>query len=233
MALAGHSGNRHKTAGIALEFHLGLGSGQVVKIHRAAHVADARGSAQHHGLLQLAGKAKGFACHVLGFLRGDRLKTGQQCKAGVGAVVLFVLARVTAGVVCGQQHHAAGQARVHRGEQRVGSHVDAHVLHGHKAHGTAHGSTGGHFKGHLFVDRIFQPVAALAAKAVERVRHFRRRRARVAADHMYARFKRAAHNGLVAQQQVSLAASTLQQRMIAHVPSRLRQELPEPQLDAK
>ena len=92
MALAGHSGNRHKTAGITLEFNLGLGGGQVVKIYRAAHVADARGGAQHNGLLQLTCKAKGLAGHVLGFLRRNRFKTGQQGKTGIGAVVLLVLA---------------------------------------------------------------------------------------------------------------------------------------------
>ena len=222
MALAGHSGNRHKPARITLEFNLWLGGGQIVKIHSTAHVADAGGGAQHHGLLQLAGKAKGLAGHVLGFLRGGRLKTGQQGKARIGAVVLLVLARVTAWVVSRQQDHAAGQARVNGGEQRVGGHVDAHVLHGHEAHGAAKGGTGGHFHSHLLVDGIFQPVAALAAKAVERVRHFRRRSARVTTDHMHTRFKRAAHNGFVSQQQVPLAASALQQRMIAHVPSRPR-----------
>ena len=92
MALAGNGGHRHKTAWVALEFNLGLGRGQIVKIHRAAQVADAGGGAQHYRLLQLAGKAKSLAGHVLGFLSRHRLKTGQQGKARVGAVVLFVLA---------------------------------------------------------------------------------------------------------------------------------------------
>ena len=135
-------------------------------------MADARSGAQQHGLLKLAGKAEGRAGHVLGFLGRGRLETGQHGKTRVIAVVLLVLAGVAAGVVSGEHHQPAGQASVHGREQRVGGHVEAHVLHGHKTQSAAQSRARRHFHGDLLVDGILQPVAPFAADAVKCVRHF-------------------------------------------------------------
>ena len=115
------------------------------------------------------------------------------------AVVLLVLAGMAAGVVGGEHHQAAGQADVHRGEQGVGGHVEPHMLHGNQAHGPAQSPAGGHFHGHLLVDGVFQPVAALPAQAEEGISHFRGRRARITGNHMHARFQSAAHDGFITQ----------------------------------
>lgn len=199
MAFAGHGRHRDKAARLTLKLHFGLRCGQIIEIDRAAHMAHAGGGAQHDRLLQLAGQTKGLAGHLLGFLGRDRLKAGQGGKTGIIAVVLLVLAGMTAWVVSRKQHEAARQTGIDRGEQRVSGHIQAHMLHAHEAHGSAQGRARGHFQSHFLIDRIFQAITALTAQAQKRIRHFRGRRARITGDHMHARFQSAAHNSLIAQ----------------------------------
>ena len=90
------------------------------------------------------------------------------------------------------------------------------MLHGDKAHGPCQRAAGGHLEGDLLIDGIFQAVAPLAAEAAEGVRHFGRRRARIAGNHVHAGFQRAADNGLIAKQQMPLAAAPVQQGIFAH-----------------
>ena len=162
-------------------------------------MADPGGGAQHDRLLQFAGQTKGLAGHFLGFLSRNGLKTGQRGETGVMAVVLLVLAGMAAGVVGREHHQTAGQADIGRGKQGIGGHVEAHMLHGHQAHGAAQGTAGGHFHGDLLVNGVFQPVAALTAQAEEGVGHFRGRRARITGNHVHARFQSAAHDSFIAQ----------------------------------
>ncbi len=59
----------------------------------------------------------------------------------------------------------------------------------------------GHLQRHFLVDRVLEDDAARRRHAGEGVGHLRGRRARVAAGERHARLERAAHDGLVAQQE--------------------------------
>ena len=65
-------------------------------------------------------------------------------------------------------HQAALHAGVGGGEERVGRHVDADVLHAHQRAGAGHGRADGHFHGHLLVWRPLA-VDVLVARAALRV----------------------------------------------------------------
>ena len=107
-------------------------------------------------------------------------------------------------VVGREQHKPARQARIGRGKQRVCRHVDADMLHGDQGLGPGQGRARADLQRHLFVDRVFEPHAAVVFKAAEGVRHFGGRRAGIARDHADPGLQRAARDSLVAEQQMAL-----------------------------
>ena len=133
-------------------------------------MVDAGGRAQHDRLLELTGQQQGFTGHVLGFLRGGGLEAGHPHEPGVGAVILFILAGMAQRIVGAHQHETAGKPHIRRGEQRIGGHVDAHVLHRGHAHSHGKGRAGTHFHSHLLIDGILHAVSAARGESVERVR---------------------------------------------------------------
>ncbi len=154
----GECRNGYELGRIALEaFGLArIGCG--AEFHRAAKMVDAGGGAKQERCAVLLGQEQTVAGHVLGFLSRGRFQNRHACDAGIVAVVLLVLAGVAARIVGGQQYDAAGGACITKGHERVGSHVDAYVLHCAQGHGSGQSCSAGHLKGDLFVDRIFEVV---------------------------------------------------------------------------
>ena len=79
------------------------------------------------------------------------------------------------GIIGGNDDQRARHAGVGGGEQRVGGHVQAHVLHGAHRPRAAEGRADGHFQRHLLVGRPL----GMAAEFGEGLEDFGRRRAGV------------------------------------------------------
>ncbi len=131
----------------------------------------------------------------------------RQCLGGVGGVehgnmgrtriearVLLVLGGMHSGVVGGKNHETAVHSRIRRGEQGVGGHVDADVLH-RGQHATTSGSRPQtNFDGNLF---IWGPFGIHARQFGEGLHGLGRRGARIRHPDACSGFPRAARDGLV------------------------------------
>ena len=127
--------------------------GALAELHQALGMADAGGGAVQHGGVELLGDLAGQLHEVLALLGVGRLHHGDLGGPGIVAVVLLVLGGMAGGVVSGDHHIGAVDAHVTGGEQGVGSHVQAHHLHGAERAGAGHGRAVGHLGGYLLVGR--------------------------------------------------------------------------------
>ncbi len=98
-------------------------------------------------------KLEGQPGELLALLGVGRLQQGELGELGVVAIVLLVLGGVHFRVVSRNQDQAAVDAGVGEGEQRIRSHVDPHVLHGHQSAPAAERGADADFQGHLLVGR--------------------------------------------------------------------------------
>jgi len=152
---------------------LGGGDGQVDVVHDALGVGQPGGRPQEargvEALRQLERRPRERA--RLG--RRRRLEHRQLGRDGVVAVVLLVLGRVHGRVVGGDDHEARVDAGVGAGEQRVGGHIDAHVLHRHQGPAARDGRPQPDLERHLLVDR---PLGVHVRVADQGLQDLRRRR---------------------------------------------------------
>ena len=150
MVAVGVGGSGDVLAGVA---HIGGG----LMLHALAEgdnalgVGHAGGGTIQHRHVELLGDLVGCLHEIQAFLRIGGLHHGDLGGLGVIAVVLLVLGGVHAGVVGGDDDKAAADAVVGSGENGVGRHVDAHMLHGAKAADTGNAGAVGNLCGHLFV----------------------------------------------------------------------------------
>ncbi len=110
----------------------------VAQLHHALGVRDAGRRAEEHGRVEALGQLEGDLEEILGLAAVGGLDERDLGELGVVAVVLLVLGAVHAGVVGGDQDQPALDAGVGGGEEGIGGHVDAHVLHAHQGAGTGH-----------------------------------------------------------------------------------------------
>ncbi len=103
-----------------------------IGLNHGLGVADAGCQTQHDGEMPAFGKFEGFKGESVRFLRIGRLEHGDARSLCIVAVVLLVLAEGHAGIIGGNQNQPAGNAGVGRSEERIGSHIDADVFHGHQ-----------------------------------------------------------------------------------------------------
>lgn len=115
----------------------------------------ARGQAQKNGRIVALAQFKSALNIIMAFLAVGRLQHGDVRRAGDHAAVLFILAGMHIGIVRRHDHHPRVHARIGRGIQGIGRHIDAHML--HAAHGARarHGRAEGRFHSHLFVGGPF------------------------------------------------------------------------------
>ena len=120
-------------------------------LDKALRMGDARHGAQHHRGIVGLGKLKGALgkFQALGGVR--RLQHRQFGGLGVVAGILLVLGGVDGGVVRHADHQTGVDAHIGGGEQRVGGHVEAHVLHGGEAARPGQRRAHGAFQRHLLV----------------------------------------------------------------------------------
>ena len=92
-------------------------------------MVDPCGGAHKHGLLECFGQFKGLFDHLLGLGHTGGLQHGKAAELGIVTVVLLVLAGKHGRIISGQHHHASGDTDIGEGHQRVGGHIEAHMLH--------------------------------------------------------------------------------------------------------
>ena len=159
----------------------------------------ARCQAQKNGRIVALAQFKSALNIIMAFLTVGGFQHGNMRRAGDHAAVLLVLAGMHIGIVRRHDHQPRVHARIGRGIQRIGRHIDAHML--HAAHGARarHGRAEGRFHGYLFVGGPFAVDFGISGAEL---RNLRARRARIAGYHPHAGLIRAARNGLVAQHQL-------------------------------
>ena len=159
-------------------------------------MGDAGGQPQDDGGVELLGELVGQLGEVTTFLAVGGLHHGDLGGPGVVAGILLVLGGVHAGVVGHGQHHASVHADVAHGEQGVGGHVEAHVLHGAERACPADGGAAGGLGGHLLIGG---PLAVDFRVFDGGLGDFGAGGAGVGGHHPHTGLIEAAGNGLVAQ----------------------------------
>ena len=181
--LIGDAGPLHAV----MRLHQGLGVG-----HAGTHLQQHRGVELLRQVIGQLGKLQG-----LGGVRG--LQHGHLGGDGVVAGVLLVLRGVHPRVVGHADDHAAVHAGVGHGEQRVGGHVQAHVLHAAEGPLARQAGTEGHLHGHLLVGG---PLTVDLGEFHGLLRDLRAGGAGIAGDHAASRLIQPPGNGGVAQHQL-------------------------------
>ena len=163
--------------------------------HEALGVRGASGGAEQHRGVEALGELVGGDHEFLGLAAVGRFQQRDPGELGVVAVVLLVLRAVHAGVVRRDDHDTALQTHVGRGEERVGGHVQAHVLHADQCPAACHRGPDAHFHGHLLVGR---PLAVDVVVVGERLEDLGAGRARIGRGQLDPRLPGSARDSLVA-----------------------------------
>ena len=100
------------------------------------------------------------------------------------------------GIVGRNHHQRAVQPRIRHGKQRIGGHIQAHVLHGHQGARAGKGHADAHLQRHFLVGRPLRP----PAQSFEGFENLRRGRAGISRAELHAAFKGGHGNGFVAAQ---------------------------------
>lgn len=182
--------------------------GEIAEIHQRGRVRGARGHAQHYRCAVLLGNVEGGHGHVVGFLAVRRFEERHFGKAREKAIVLLILRAVHARVVGGDDHQPAVAPDIGKGHQRVGGHVQPHVLHGGERARPGEGSADHHFHGHLLVDRPFAVNPLLEFGDV--VQNFRAGRARIGRGHPASRLECPMRDRLIAGKETKLFCHVFQ-----------------------
>ena len=100
-----------------------------MQAHALAGVADPGGRPEHHVHLVLLGEPVGRLDHGLGLLRTGRVENGDTALQAEQPGILLVLGAVGAGIVGDDGEHATLDPEIGGSHERVGGHVQAHLLH--------------------------------------------------------------------------------------------------------
>ena len=169
-----------------------------VVLHHRLGVGDAGGGAQHDRRVELLAELEGEPGQLVGLLAVGGLQHGHLGEAGVVAVVLLVLGAVHARVVGADDHQAAPDAGDGGGEEGVGGHVQADVLHGDQGPHAGVGGAQRHLHGHLLVGR---PLGVQVSVACYGLQDLGAGGARIGGGHGHAGVVGAEGDGFVAGEQ--------------------------------
>ena len=198
VALFGLAGHHHVFVGV---LHIGMQSHlfPVTQFHQAPGVGHPGGEPQHHRGVKLLGQGESQFGIVLTFLGVGGLQHHQFGRLGVVAGILFVLGRVHSRVVRHQNHHAGVDAGVGGGEQGVGGHIEAHVLHAGEGPRPGDGGAQSCLHPYLFIGGPFTVDLRIGSG---RLGDFGAGSAGIAGHHTASGFVQAPGNGLVADEKL-------------------------------
>ena len=191
--------------GIALEAlgRHGARVGGIGHVEERGRVVDARGGPHDDGRAVALGQVEGGVHHGEALVGRGRIQHGHLREGGEAARVLLGLRRDGARVVGHEQHEAALHAHVVQAHERVGRHVEPHLLAGEQAARAGVGGAGQQFERRLLVGGPLHVHASRGAGRVKlrhRLDELGRRRAGVARRHAHARLERRVRERLVSHQ---------------------------------
>ena len=153
VALACKGRKQHPVAGFGIVVQLVLLTRGFLDFHNRAAMSHTCGYAHQNGQVNLLGIAEGILHHVVGFLLAAGLECGNHRKLGIEAAVLLVLRGMHRRVV-GNKYHDASVGSRHSGiHERVGTHVESHMLHAYEGTLAHVRHTEGGFHSRLLVGR--------------------------------------------------------------------------------
>ena len=196
----GHGGDRVILRAVLYVFLFALLL-HFAELHKALAVADAGGHAEHDGGVELLAELIAHDGHVLGLLGIGGLEHDEFAHARVEAVILLVLGGVQSGVVSRDEAHAAVDAGVGEGQQRVGRDVEADVLHRREGAAAYEGCADSRLEGDLLIGRPFTGDAVFVVLG-NILQYLRAGRAGIRGGKGHTGLVKAAGNGLVAGHQV-------------------------------
>ena len=151
VALDGVAGEQYPVAGLGVIVQFVLGTRSFLHLDNGTAVGHAGGHAHEHGEANLLAQLVGLLHHVIGLLLGAGLQRGNHRELAIEAAVLLVLGGVHRGVVGHEDHQTAVHTRHARVNERVGAHVQAHMLHADQGALAHEGHAEGSLHRRLFV----------------------------------------------------------------------------------
>ena len=151
--------NHHAAGNVALELRRARRRRELSRADDRLGMADSGRDAKQHRDAPALGDLDGRRREIVRLLRVRRLQHRHARGDGVVPVVLFVLARSHARVVGRDHDQRAGHAGVRGGEERVGGHVQADVLHRHHRARVTERRAEGDFHRDLLIRRPLRPPA--------------------------------------------------------------------------
>ena len=172
----GVAGNHDSRANVAIEMRRHDVPLPRLRADHGLRMADPRGGPQDERQVPAGGQFQRQQGKIVRLLGVGRFEHRHGRGHGKTAVVLFILAGRHARIVGRDDHQRPAGARVGRGKEGIGSHVQSDVLHRHQRGRAGHGHAEADFQGHLFVGG---PLGT-AAVGREVFEDLRRGRARIA-----------------------------------------------------
>ena len=149
--------------------------------------------------MNFLGIVKGILNHQERFLRRGGIKDGKAGEVRKTAGVLLGLGGDGTGVVRNEDNQAALNPAIFQAHQRIGRHVEAHLLHGDQCPGAGIGRTGRHFHGGFFIDGPFH-IDGIAAVFGNGFQNLGRGGAGIAADQVDTGRQRPHRDGFIPHQ---------------------------------
>ena len=128
----------------------------LTEFHQTLGMVDPGRGAEQHRCVELLGDFIGGPDEILALLTVGRLHQGDLRRSGIVTVVLFVLGRMHARIVCSQNDESPRHPHIPGGEHRICRHIQTHHLHGTERPGSGNGCAVGHLHSHLLVRRPFR-----------------------------------------------------------------------------
>ncbi len=201
MKLQTKFGGRGPAGRVALKLGMDRGGRDGRGVHVLAAVADSRGRAKKDRHFEPFGQFKGHPGHLPGLPGRGGIEHRNPGQQGHHPAVLLRLGGMGTGIVGGNHHEAAPGAHVGGAHQRVGGHVEPHLLHAHRRPQAGNGRGVGDFEGDLFVHRPLD--VGRKAESVPEIGHRRqnlgRRGSGIGRRHRAAAFQQPAGEGFVAE----------------------------------
>ena len=192
----------HPAAGIAREalclVHRVLRG--LLHCKRRVAVVDARRRPEKDRRMIFLRELERLLDHLIRLRDARRIEARHLCEARERARVLLRLRRDRPRIVGDEHDHAARDAEIREAHERIGRDVQPDLLHRHEGARPRIRRTRRRLEPRLLVRRpldVHEPVPVLPR---DRLEHFRRRRARIAAHEIHACRERAESDGLIAHQ---------------------------------
>ena len=155
------------------------------------------GGAKYHGRSVFFGVFKSVLYHFKGFLGRRGVKNGYSRELGKASCILLCLRGDGTGIVSRYDDHASLYAHICEAHQRIGRHVQTHLLHRHHSPRAAISCGSRDLHSRLFIYRPFR-ICSLVRISDDGFNDLRGRRSRISRNQIHSCRQRAQGDGAVA-----------------------------------